>query len=463
MGKTRKNYKNNIGGKVIASGGYGCVFNPALKCQGSSKRDKNKISKLMTDKHATQEYEEIIKIKEKLDSIPHYEDYFLLNDVTICRPDKLTKTDLSDFDDKCSALPKDEITKQNINDKLNQVMSLNMPNGGAPVDDFIYANGSFQKMYEVHSQLVKLLKNGIVPMNELNIYHCDIKDSNVLVDQGSDSLKTRLIDWGLSVEYEASETTPFPKNWRNRPLQFNVPFSVIIFTDSFVEKYSQYLKDGGATDKISLKPFVIDYLNFWMKDRGAGHYKFINEILYKLYSNDLSSVSEKSKPAYIETQFTMPIITDYITNVLVHYTRFKDNGDINLREYLNEVFIKIVDIYGFINCYYPILEMLSNNYFSLNKEKLKLFSKITSLYKKYLYTPRHQPYNMNELLNHLKEIGNLIYIIIHGKKKTTTNSSNLARGLKTRKQKSSRSNKSNIFRRKPFVKRFKHPIMLGLK
>ena len=33
------------GGKVIASGGYGCVFSPALKCKGSSKRENNKITK----------------------------------------------------------------------------------------------------------------------------------------------------------------------------------------------------------------------------------------------------------------------------------------------------------------------------------------------------------------------------------------------------------------------------------
>ena len=46
MARTRKNYRNK-GGKVIASGGYGCVFDPALKCEGSSKRDSNKISKLI--------------------------------------------------------------------------------------------------------------------------------------------------------------------------------------------------------------------------------------------------------------------------------------------------------------------------------------------------------------------------------------------------------------------------------
>ena len=43
MRKTKKNYKINKGGKVIASGGFGCVFNPALKCQGKSKRETNKI------------------------------------------------------------------------------------------------------------------------------------------------------------------------------------------------------------------------------------------------------------------------------------------------------------------------------------------------------------------------------------------------------------------------------------
>ena len=72
MKNTRNTRKNNKGGKVLASGGYGCVFTPALKCEGSKKRDINKVSKLMTDKHATQEYEEIISIKEKLDTIKNY-------------------------------------------------------------------------------------------------------------------------------------------------------------------------------------------------------------------------------------------------------------------------------------------------------------------------------------------------------------------------------------------------------
>ena len=459
MARTRKKYKTNKGGKVIASGGYGCVFEPALKCEGASKRETKKISKLMTERHATQEYEEINNIKQILDLIPNYEDYFLVYDATLCRPAKLTATDLSAFNEKCTALPKDNITKANINSKLNEVLSLNIPNGGLTVDDYFYKNGSFQKIYNVHIKLVNLLKKGIIQMNNQNIYHCDIKDSNVLVDDSNSELKTRLIDWGLAVEYKPNETEKFPKNWRNRPLQFNVPFSVVIFTDAFYEKYSRYLEDGGVVDEVSLRPFVIDYLNFWMKDRGAGHYKFINEIIYKLFNHDLTSVSDKSKPAFIEAEMTMPFIIDYIIDVLVHYTKFKSNGELNLREYLNDVFIKIVDIWGFINIYYPLLEILSNNYFSLGENELKIFKQLSYIYNTYLYSPRHEPININELLDDLKNLGNLLHIVVYGKRKTT---SPIASGIRTRKRRAS-SRKSLLFKRKPLIKRFKNPIFLTFK
>ena len=33
-------------------------------------------------------------------------------------------------------------------------------------------------------------------MNENNIYHSDIKDSNILIDDSGSELKARLIDWG---------------------------------------------------------------------------------------------------------------------------------------------------------------------------------------------------------------------------------------------------------------------------
>lgn len=461
MGKTKKNYRNNKGGKVIASGGYGCVFNPALKCEGASKRESNKISKLMTDRHATEEYEEINKIKDKLDSIRNYKDYFLIYDSTLCRPAKLTASDLIAFSKKCTALPKDDITKTNINTKLDEVMSLNLPNGGLPVDDYIYSNGGYDKLYKTHMALMNLFKRGILPMNKNNVYHSDIKDSNVLIDDNGSELKARLIDWGLTVEYKPGTTTKFPKNWRNRPLQFNVPFSVVIFTDKFYENYSEYLKNGGKVEEAELRPFIINYLNEWMKERGAGHYKFINEIMFLLYSSTLTSISEPSKPGVIESEITMPFIIDYIIDVLLHYTKFKADGALNLREYLNEVYIQIVDIWGFIMVYYPFLEMFSSNYFSLNENELKIFKQLQFIFNEYLYTPRHEPININELLNDLKILGNFIHVVAHDKRKTTSSERSLARGI--RKNKTRKSKTSSIFKRRKLIKRFKKTFFLSLK
>ena len=129
--------KNKKGGNVLASGGYGCVFSPALRCEGTRKREKGKITKLMTERHAKEEYAEIISIKEKLDKIPNYKDYFLIYDINLCKPSTLTKTDLKDYS-KCKALLKDKITHSSINTELDKLLSLNIPDGGVTVEQFIY-------------------------------------------------------------------------------------------------------------------------------------------------------------------------------------------------------------------------------------------------------------------------------------------------------------------------------------
>ena len=452
------------GGQVLASGGFGCVFSPALKCQGKTKRESNKVSKLMTNNHATEEYEEIIKIKEKLDGIPHYEDFFLLFNIKLCRPAPLTKSDLAKFTSKCTALPKNNVTKSNINTKLNTLMTLNMPNGGIPVDDFIYNNGSFDIFQKLNKSLMKLLLNGIIPMNKKNIYHCDIKDSNILVDNSGKILETRLIDWGLSTEYIPFKNEPFPKTWRNRPLQFNVPFSVIIFSEIFVEKYTKFLQEGGTIEEGQLKPFVIDFITLWMKERGAGHYKFINEIMYMLFRHNITSLSEKSIKIVIETEFTMTYITDYIVEILIHFTKFRENGTLNLREYLDNVFVANVDLWGFCSTYFPFLEILFNNYSKLNTSEKELFNIIKELFVT-LYTTPAKKIDINEIINLLKSMDNLFERnISSSRSKFQDVASGIKNVKKTRKRNSYGSIKTNIsFKRRPLQKRFKKPIFLSLK
>jgi len=478
--------KINTGGKVIASGGYGCVFSPALKCEGATKREIGKISKLMTSTRAKDEYAEILSIKEKLDEIENYKDYFLIYDLNLCKPAKLSPSDLKEYS-KCTALPKDQITVKNINKRRNELISLNLPNGGLPVDDYLYEDGSFEKIYKLHVSLFQLLKEGIVPMNKKNVYHSDIKDSNVLVEDDSTTtsfkttkvetkkIQTRLIDWGLANQYKPFKNEPFPRSWRNRPFQFNVPFSVIIFSDSFIEKYTEYIKNGGKTDYTHLRPFVIDYINFWFKKRGAGHYKFINEIMYTFFSKNLNTIASESKPVVIETQITMEFIVNYIVDVLVHFTKFREDGKLNLREYLDNVFIQIVDIWGFICVYYPLAEVLYNNYDNLSVSELKIFNKIKNLFVIYLFNPRHEPIDMNLLYSDLNDLGNLISIKLREKMvkntkrslKMSLKMSSKAAGVHKRTRKNTTNNKYNgntfSFKRRPKRRKFRNPFFLLLK
>ena len=89
-------------------------------------------------------------------------------------------------------------------------MSLNIPNGGIPIDDFVYNNGSYNKLYKLQDNLISLLEKGIIPMNKKYIFHSDIKDSNILVDVKKNTMKTRLIDWGLTTEYIPFQNNTFP-------------------------------------------------------------------------------------------------------------------------------------------------------------------------------------------------------------------------------------------------------------
>lgn len=467
--------KTNKGGKVLASGGFGCVFSPALKCKDAKTRAKGKISKLMTTRHAVEEYEEIISIENKLNSIKNYEDYFLLKDVVLCEPSQLTQTDLTAFDSKCSALTKKNLTSKNINEKLNDLMTLNMPNGGLPVDDYLNSLPVFETILKLHKQLVKTLKKGIVPMNEKYIYHCDLKDSNVLVQEDSSSLKTRLIDWGLSTEYKPFIGQAFPSTWRNRPLQFNVPFSVIIFSDFFIDRYTKYLSEGGWEDVEMLRPFVLEFVISWMKERGAGHYKFINEIMFTLNCHSFPNASKRELPKIIETQITMNYIVDYIVDVLVHFTRFRKDGKLDLREYLDKVFIKIVDIWGFISIYIPIVEILSNNYSTLTPAELQVFQYLQFIFAEYLYQPRHEPVDMHSLYSDLKTLEDTMNIVLFGRKQPSSSEEvtlvkeviNLASGVKTRKKRNkprnSRRKTLTVVSREKRPKRFRRPFFLNVK
>lgn len=393
------------GGEAIASGGFGCVFKPALRCKNGA-RPKNKVTKLMSTRHAIKEYEFIQSVKSQLKSIPNYDDYFLVDDFELCEPAPLTSEDSKNFEEKCSALKKtskkSNSKKSNKKSKnksrskmsvdylkthLDDVRALNMPDGGVDLETFLKTNHSKKDIISINNALIDLLLNGIALMNKKNIYHCDIKDTNILVEKHETKLNMRLIDWGLSV-LELEDRHKIPSNLNRRPFQYNVPFSSILFNTHFVEMYADFLKKTPSPSETELRTFTMNYILFWNEERGEGHIKTIHRIIETL-------VKDKIKDNHFA------YIIDYIVKILQSFTK---DGVFHIMNYFNSVFMKNIDIWGFIMTYMAIVEELENIDSPLYYEFVK---KIKNIVFHFLYDSATKPMNIQKLVELLKDLNEL--------------------------------------------------------
>jgi serine/threonine protein kinase len=334
--KRKIHTRRRHGGNVIGSGGYGCVFRPALKCKGRRKRSSKSISKLMLVKHAKREYSGIMKYLPILQKIPHYTRYFILEGANLCHPAPLTKADLSNFNLNCKPLKKRNITLKNINQSLDKVYSLNLPDGGIELGEYIDSALSIDEMQTLNTHMIELLVHGILPMNKLHIYHADIKESNMLVDMHT--INVRLIDWGLST-YTTGNS--IPDIMRDKPFQYNLPFSIVLFNNTFKTMYADYLSDADhSINNDSISVFLKTYVDKWIHVRGLGHMSTITSV-WKLITNN--------KDLHVHDDIIIP----YLTAVLAEYTR---NGQFDMIGYFKNVFLKLIDLWGFIMSYSAFLE-----------------------------------------------------------------------------------------------------------
>ena len=423
-----------VGGKVVDSGGYGCIFKPALKCEGD-KREPHKISKLMTLRHSKKEYEIISKYKAEIKKIPNYKKYFLLDDIDICSPDKLSKQDLVNYQEKCTLFQKNKINKRNINDNLQQLLVLNMPDGGIDIGDFIYSQPASEEIVATNNALIDLLHYGILPMNKLHIYHCDVKESNVLIvpvkeKRGEPSFKTRLIDWGLAVKYNPLEEKKIPSSLLGVPFQYNLPFSNVLFNDTLEEMYAKMLMESPSPSYDTVKRFAQDYIILWMEQRGSGHFKTISQILVQLSTEPSDFLEKRKQRAQKEEKTDLEdrglktkdkekpnesdmicfyFLSEYITDVLVKYTI---NGKLMLLSYFNEVFIHNADIWGFVMIYSTMLEMYYNVLISgkeLTKNQLDVYEKLREIFVHHLFQNVITRIDTQLLIKDLKALSNICH------------------------------------------------------
>lgn len=377
------------GGKTIGSGGFGCVFRPALKCKGIPRTKKKMVSKLMESKYAEIEYDEIMKFKKILQTIPNYKKHFLLDDITICNPDKLSPSDLHKFNAKCHAL-EDSFYENTINSNLNKLKVLTIPDGGVDLRAYI-KRSTYGDFPSINNKLIDLLVNGVVKMNKKNVLHADLKDSNILMD---DNCAT-IIDWGLSV---TCESDIIPKRIQNRSIYYNLPFTIILFNHLFEEMYITFLKENETPSYQTTRAFVEKFIVEWFDYRGDGHYKLIKKLIKCLFvTTNLFSVNDN---------IAIDFIANYLTVVIMKFTK---NGKMGLKKYFSEVYRHIVDVWGFLTIYLNILESLADNYSELTPCEIALYERLKKIILTHMYEPRTEPNNINKVVEDLKSLNMLFY------------------------------------------------------
>lgn len=353
----KKSKRSKNGGKAIDSGGYGCIFYPQLTCKNKKHR-KNYVSKLMLKKDGQTESANIQNIKKILQTIPNAKDKYLIASTFDCIPDNLSSSDLVNYQKQCKSLQKNNITANNINQNLNKLMAINMPYAGKRLDTWLTESPmTSEKMVYFNKQIVYLLKKVIIPMNKKNVLHNDLKDDNIMIHQG----RNIVIDWGLAtLQNDAS----IPDLIKERPLQFNVPFSCLLFHNKFESKYIQFLKEQNKEDNIILAPFNIRMFLLNEYFRKQEEYYGQSEANTSLYNILYYDVNKDKKHYFVDKgyddekmviEFTtyLNLVIEYIIPILQQYSDLKQNK-VELYKYFNEIYKYNSDIWGLLSCYFRL-------------------------------------------------------------------------------------------------------------
>jgi serine/threonine protein kinase len=402
--------KNNKGGEAFAAGGYGCVFKPALLCANNSlrinsntmKKSLGTVSKLLDRENAFNEMQEIEKVLLYIKKIPNNSNYFIINDqVTICEPAPLSKLDLHNYDKMCSGTKLDQmgITSANINNYLNKLNAINMLDGGKDLDKVwpelhFDDNGKSFKIFKIiNTHLIGLLVNAIMKLNKAGLYHFDIKASNILL--GKDE-NTRLIDWGTSFTFENTHTHIPQKVYNRAIFQFNVPFSVILFSthlDKVIQKTIALYKNKAQGNDL-IKLIAQDIILYSLTENGAGsHFELILEYMVIVYNKINNNNNFKKETA-------IKMIEDYFVDILMNYLTITTfTTTFNLTAFFKEVFLHNIDIYGFLASYIHlvIINDKSNSY---------LVQEIAKLFNDFCWSPTYasKPIPVKTLTNRLKKL-----------------------------------------------------------
>lgn len=407
-------------GAAIASGGYGCVFQPALNCKSSSGQPSpDGVSKLMIKRHVKSEMDEVNRVAAYVRKIPNSQEYFLIDGISVCdNLAPLTQDDKRGFDSKCGNLTKRGITTGNVNNRLDKLSSINLPYGGPDMDkywgDWLRLPGGVAKnrsFIATNSSLIKLLNNAIVPLNNNSYIHMDLKAGNILRSGDtteSTGIKTRIIDWGLSGSFAAK--TRLPDAVIDRPLQYNAPMSIVLF-DQDLTWLPAKLKEMKASTSFANRKLgafelmiPISEMIFDEVISGSGHHGYMSIIVPSIFR--FLYKANNGVKSNADSRLFRNVAVSYLASALAAFT--DDDGNFDKVKYFHDVFSKNADVYGFIMTYLPLIEVTA--YKGHNPWASGLTNAVGRIIAQYCFDPKYAatPIPISALTRDLKSLNDLL-------------------------------------------------------
>lgn len=439
--RSLKKKNDELSGEAIAAGGFGCVFRPPIKCDSpigtnaekekynNMLKDNKYITKLMLKRYAKEEMDEVKKILPIVKTIPNYKKYFLLDNIFSC--DKfgpLSDEDKKNFS-KCNNLIKRGFTTRNINLRHNmqKLGTIYIPDGGKSVSSIMEKLGgnlldlddagvtNFKKFGIVSWGLINVIKKAIVPMNEKGLVHLDLKGDNLLVNP--QTLKDiKIIDWGLAGVIDNNKNNVI-EEIKNRPIQFNAPFSNILFSeelpDILDEVKTKLLGAGTAVLPAKNIPYralpiiAADIIDKLILSNGSGHIDYLRGVFKKsaeklnyLDGEDIHYRFRVEDYCFQYNTLFYNYLIKYISNILEKYLYISEKGNFSFHDdlYFQEVYRYNCDIWGLLTVYQDFNDSLN----SVNS----LYIKISNILYKYLYSGKYaaERIPVNELVKDLEDI-----------------------------------------------------------
>ena len=238
----------------------------------------------------------------------------------------------------------------------------------------------------------RLFQGGVLLLYETTpkIIHGDLKEENILC-QYNETFTTiydeiKLIDWGLSFTYdERNNPQEAIRQLSRRPLQFNLPFGILLFSEYFYREYTSRVLTPLRNNPNGLRDLVTRFCDSYYNDSFFTNGKDDSKPnVLKDFYNFVYVVMGEADNSILRLSLTSYIRIN-LSKILIKYTR---NGIFDKQAYAYEYYLPMVDTYGFILTYGNVLSYLlharKNSLRTTNQQNItRLILSITNQLKVY--------------------------------------------------------------------------------